>query len=132
MAVNIYFCICQALAEPLRRQLYHAPVSKLFLASKIMFGFDDFIWDGFPGGAVSGWSFLQSLLHTLFFVTPSMGILFPLLRRIKGSSFWSFFFLIFLCFENCILGFLSFWANSHLSVSAYHASSFVIGIPHSG
>jgi hypothetical protein len=28
MAVNIYFCICQALAEPLRRQLYQAPVRK--------------------------------------------------------------------------------------------------------
>jgi hypothetical protein len=23
MAVSLYFCICQALAEPLRRQLYH-------------------------------------------------------------------------------------------------------------
>ena len=27
--------------------------------------FGDCIWDGSPGGAVSGWSFLQSLLHTL-------------------------------------------------------------------
>jgi hypothetical protein len=35
MAVSIYFCICQAIAEPLRRRLYQAPVSKL-LASKIM------------------------------------------------------------------------------------------------
>jgi hypothetical protein len=26
--------------------------------------------------------------------------------------------LIFLCFANCILGILSFWANIHLSVSA--------------
>jgi hypothetical protein len=42
-------------------------------------------------------------------VTPPMGILFPLLRRI-----------------------LSFWANIHLSVSAYHVYSFVIGLPHSG
>ena len=28
MAVSIYFCICQALAEPLRKQLNQAPVSK--------------------------------------------------------------------------------------------------------
>jgi hypothetical protein len=41
-------------------------------------------------------------------VTPSMGILFPLLRRI-----------------------LSFWANIHLSVSGYYVCSFVIGLPHS-
>ena len=27
--------------------------------------FGDCLWDGSPGGAVSGWSFLQSLLHTL-------------------------------------------------------------------
>jgi hypothetical protein len=32
---------------------------------------------------------------------------------------------------NSILGILSFWANIHLSVSAYHVCSFVIGLPHS-
>jgi hypothetical protein len=41
-------------------------------------------------------------------VTPSMGILSSLLRRI-----------------------LSFWANIHLLMSAYHVCSFVIGLPHS-
>jgi hypothetical protein len=30
---EIHFCICQALAEPHRRQLYQGPVSKLLLAS---------------------------------------------------------------------------------------------------
>ena len=65
-------------------------------------------------------------------VTPSMGILFPILRRNEVSTLWSSFFLIFLCFANCILGILSFWANIHLSVSAYHVCSFVIGLPHSG
>jgi hypothetical protein len=34
MIVSTYFCICQAFAEPLRRQLYQAPVSKIFLASE--------------------------------------------------------------------------------------------------
>ena len=65
-------------------------------------------------------------------VTPSMGILFPLLRRIEVSTLWSSFFLSFTCFANCILGILSFWANIHLSVSAYHVCPFVIGLPHSG
>jgi hypothetical protein len=65
MSVNIHFCICEALAEPLRRQLYQAPVSKHLLASTIVSGFDDCIWDGSSGRVVSGCPFPQSLLHTL-------------------------------------------------------------------
>jgi hypothetical protein len=56
----IHFCICQALVELLRVQLYQAPASKHLLASTIMSGFGDCIWDGSPSGEVSGWSFLQS------------------------------------------------------------------------
>jgi hypothetical protein len=59
-------------------------------------------------------------------VTSSMGILFPILRRNEVSTHWSSFFFIFLCFANCIMGILSFWANIHLSVSAYQVTSFVI------
>jgi hypothetical protein len=62
MIVSIHFCICQALAELLRRQLYQAPVFKLLLASVIGSGFGGCLRDGSPGGAVSGWLFLQSLL----------------------------------------------------------------------
>jgi hypothetical protein len=65
-------------------------------------------------------------------VAPSMGILFPILRKNEVSTLWSFFFLSFMCFATCIVGILSFWANIHLSVNAYHVSSFVIGLPHSG
>jgi hypothetical protein len=65
LAESIHLCICQALIEPLRRQLYEAPVSKYLLASIIVSGFVDCIWDGSPGEEVSGWPFLQSLLHTL-------------------------------------------------------------------
>jgi hypothetical protein len=39
MAVSMHFLICQALTESLRRQLYQAPVSKLLLASAIVFEF---------------------------------------------------------------------------------------------
>ena len=49
--MSIYFWICQALAKPLRKQLYQALVSKHLLASTIVSGFDDCIWDGSPGGA---------------------------------------------------------------------------------
>jgi hypothetical protein len=60
-------------------------------------------------------------------VTPFMGILFPILRRNEESTHWSSLFLFFvfvvvvffLYFANCILGVLCFWANIHLSVSAY-------------
>jgi hypothetical protein len=60
-----------------------------------------------------------------------MGILFPLLRRIEVSTHW-YSFLSFMWSMNCILGILRFWANICLSVSAYHMSSFLIGLPHSG
>ena len=33
-------------------------------------------------------------------VTPSMGVLFPILRRGKVSTLWSLFFLSFMCFAN--------------------------------
>ena len=66
------------------------------------------------------------------FVSPPMGILFPLLRRTKVSILWSSFFLSFMWSVNCILGILSFWANIYLSVSVYHVWSFVTGLPHSG
>ena len=88
-------------------------------------------------GWIPGWGSLW-IVHPFVLapnfvsVTPFMGILFPILRRNEVSTHWSSLFLIFLCFANCILGILSFWANIHLSVSAYQVTSFVIGLPHSG
>ena len=67
LAVCIPLCICQALAKPLKRELYLAPVSKHFLASTIVPGFVNCIWDGSTGGAVYGYPFFYSLLHTLYF-----------------------------------------------------------------
>jgi hypothetical protein len=54
LAASICICIAQDLAEPLRRQLYQAPVSKHFLESTIVSGFGVCMWDGSPGGAISG------------------------------------------------------------------------------
>ena len=75
-AENIHLCICQALAEPLRRVFYQAPVSKHLLASTIVSGFGDCIWDISPGGTDSEWSFLQSAPHFLS-VSPPIGIFSP-------------------------------------------------------
>jgi Na+-transporting NADH:ubiquinone oxidoreductase subunit NqrB len=80
----------------------------------------------------------QSLDSPSFRLTPnfvsatrSMDILFRILGRNEVYTCWSSF-LIFLCFGSFILGILGFWANIHLSVSAYQVTSFVIGLPHSG
>jgi hypothetical protein len=86
-------------------------------------------------GWIPGWGSLWMvhpfvLAPNFVSVTPSMDVLFPIIRRNEVSTVWSSFFFIFLCFSNCILGILSFWANSHLSVSAYQVTSFVIGLPH--
>jgi hypothetical protein len=79
------------------------------------------------------WMVLPSISAPSFvFVTPSIDILYPILRRDEVSTLWSSFFLSFMCFASYILGILSFWANIHLLVSAYRVSSFVIGLPHSG
>ena len=72
-----------------------------------MSGFGGCLWGESASGS-SLWIVIP-LGSALNFVTPFMGILFPLLRRI-----------------------LSVWANIHLSVSAYHVCSFVIGLPHLG
>ena len=54
LAVSIHICIGQDVEDPLRRQLYQAPVSKHFLESAIVSGFGVCIWDGSPGRVVSG------------------------------------------------------------------------------
>jgi hypothetical protein len=63
-------------------------------------------------GWIPGWGSLfvvHPLVLAPYFVSvpPSMGILFPILRRNEVSTRWSSFFLIFLCFANCILGIVS-------------------------
>jgi hypothetical protein len=42
------------------------------------------------------------------YVTPSMGILIPLVRRIDVSTLWSSLFMSFMSFANCILGMTSY------------------------
>jgi hypothetical protein len=125
MAVSIHFCISQALAEPLR----------LLSASSCWHLPSVWVWWLFIGW-IPGWSSLWLVVPSVSapnFVseTPSIGILFQLLRRIKVSTLWSSFFFSFTCFTNCILEILNSWANIHLSVSAYRVF-FVFGLPHLG
>ena len=94
LAMSIRLCICQALAGPLRRQLYQAPFRKHFLASTTVSGFGDCIWDESPGGTVTGWMAFPSV-SDLHFVSifAAMSILFPFLRRAEAPTLWSSFFL---------------------------------------
>jgi hypothetical protein len=63
-------------------------------------------------GWIPGWGSLW-LVHpfvsapNFVSVTPSRGVLLPILRRGKVPTLWSFF-LSFMCFANCILGVLCF------------------------
>ena len=102
MTVSIDFCICKAVAEPLRRLLYKAPVSKILFASAIVSWFGGCLWDGFSRQG-SLWMVIPSVSSQNFVsVTPSMGILFPFLRMMLISTLWTSFFLSFMCFINCI------------------------------
>jgi hypothetical protein len=88
-------CICQALTEHLRRELYQAPVSKHLLASTIVSVFGDCIWDESPGvQSLDGLSY--SLCSTLCLHIPSVSILFRLLRSTEASTLWFSFFLRFI------------------------------------
>jgi hypothetical protein len=77
LAVSICLCICQALAKPLRRQLYQAPVSKHFLASSIVSGF---------GCLYIGWIHKWSNLWMAFLSVsvPHFVSVFPLDRSNSG------------------------------------------------
>jgi hypothetical protein len=131
MTVSFYFCIYQALADSLKRKLCQAPVSK----NRVGICHSVWVWWLFVGW-IPRWGRLWMVLPSVsapnfISVTPSMDILFPLLRRIKVYTPWSSF-LSFMYFANCILGIQSFWANIHLSMSTYHVCSFVMGLPHLG
>ena len=65
VSVMTGICIGQDLAEPLRRQLYQAPVNKNFSASAIVSGCHICMWDGFPSEGQSLDSLSFSLCSSL-------------------------------------------------------------------
>jgi hypothetical protein len=81
LAESIHFSICQYLAEPLRRQLYQAPISKHMLASIISVC----VWSLHMGWIPRWGSFCMvfpSVCAPQFVsVSPPMGTLLPLLGR---------------------------------------------------
>jgi hypothetical protein len=85
LATNNRLCICQTLAEPLRRLIPSWGS----------------LWMVFP--SVSASQFVS--------IFPPVSILSPLLRSTEASTLWSSYFLGFIWFANCILGIPSFWAN---------------------
>ena len=130
LAVSIHLCIFKVLAGPLRRQPYQAPFSMHFLASTIMSGFGNCIWDESPVRTVPGWPFLH-LCSALYLHICSCEYFF-FLRRTKAPTLRSSFLLSVIWSVNHILVIWSFWAINHLSVNAYHMISFAIGLPHLG
>jgi hypothetical protein len=80
VAVSIHICIGQDLTEPIRRQLYQAPVSKHFLASAIVSAFGVCMWGGSQvGQSLDGLSLVSAPLFVLVF---SLG------RSNSGLKLW--------------------------------------------
>ena len=65
LAEITHLCICQELAEPMRRLLDQPPASKCLLSSILDSGLGDNIWRGSTGAVISGWPFFHSLLQIL-------------------------------------------------------------------
>ena len=82
----------------------------------------DSFWVAFP--SVSAQHFHLHICSYEYFVL--------LLRRTETPILWSSFLLSFMWSVNYILVIWSFWANIHLSATAYHVCSFSIWLPHSG
>jgi hypothetical protein len=126
LAVSPHVCICQALLKPLRRQLYQAPVSKHLLASTIVSVFGDCLVGQSPDGLSFNLCFTFCLSNSFheYCAPPSK----------EDRSIHTLVFLLLELHVVCefYLGILNFWVNIHLSVSAYHLCSFLIGLPHSG
>ena len=105
LAARIHLFICKALAGTLRRQLYQAPFNKHFLASTIVSGLGDYIWDESPGGT-SPWMIFPSIsaLHFISIFTP-VSILFTFS---ENQSIHTFVFLLLELHMVCELYFGAF------------------------
>jgi hypothetical protein len=100
MALSIYFCIYQALADLLRRQLYQALASKNLLASSTCWHNSVWVWKLYMGW-IPRWDSLWMAFPSVFvpqFVSVYLprGTLIHLLRETKVSTLWSSFFLSFM------------------------------------
>ena len=125
MTVSIHFCISQALAESLRRQLYQGPVSKLLLAYAIVSGFGGCLWNPQVGQYLDGHSF--SLCSELCLCNSFHGYFVP--HSKKGQSIHTLVFLLeFSVFWKLYLDIEIvswFWASGLISTYQWlHTSAF--------
>jgi len=82
LAVSICLCICHALAEPLKRQLYQAPVSMHFLASAILSGFGGCMYMNWIPRWGRLWMAIPSVSAPNFVsISPPRNILVPLSKK---------------------------------------------------
>jgi hypothetical protein len=112
VAVNIHLCICEALAEPLRRQLYQQAL--VGIRNSVWVWWLYMGWIPQVGQSLDGHSF--SLCSTCCLCNSFHGCFVPLSKRIEVSTLWSSFFLSFMCFMNCILGIPSYFLIHGFSV----------------
>jgi hypothetical protein len=96
-----------------------------FLGLVVVYGMDPQV-----GQSLGGLSF--HLSSELCLCNSVHGYFVPHSKTERSIHTSVFLLLSFMCFANFMLDILSFWANIHLSVSAYLVGSFVIGLPHSG
>ena len=130
LVLSICPCICKALAGSLRRQPYQ-PLSRCTswhpqscLGLVTVYGMNLQVGQSLD-------DFSSSLCSTLYLHICSCEYFVLLLRRTEAPTLLFPFFLSFLWSVNSILVIYSFWANIHLSVSAYQVCYFAIGLPHS-
>ena len=88
----------------------------------------DYGMDPQVGQSLDGPSFCLS--SKLCLCNSFHGYFVPYSKELWSIHVLVFLLLDFLVFCKLYLGYLSFWANIHLSVSAYHVSSFVIVLLH--
>jgi len=130
VSASILICMSKALAGPLRRHPYQATCQQGLL---VISNSDWACW--LYMGLISRCGYFLMAFssgYAQLFVPlfSPLSFLFPFLRRNEASIFWSFFFYSFIWSVNFILCILSFGANMHLSLSAYHMCPFVTGLPH--
>jgi hypothetical protein len=124
-STSVFFRFWQSLSWDSYIRLLSACTSwhpQYYLVLVTVFGMDSQV------GPLDGLSF--SLCFTLSLHICFCVYFVPLSRRTRGTKL--VIFLSFMWSVNYILGIPSIGVNIHLSVSAYHVCSFVIGLLHSG
>ena len=131
LGVNRCLCICQALAEPLRRQVYQASVSMHFLVSTIILGLVT-LDEMNPQLRQSLDDLSFSFCSTFCLCISSCEYFVPLSEKDRSTHTFVFLLLELHVVCELYLEYSEVWGNIHLSVNAYHVCSFVIGFPHLG